>query len=149
MIFPASAEGHMSEFLDSFRETAKSSVLTITLQAVNAPRVLRTPRPATAAVRPATSLVIASLLASPVPVPVAAAARTATRLVHTVQSAQTHSLRKIPVRRGRTHCSQLPPERRRLRWWIRRSWWIRRWLWRRRRRPEDLLQLWWHWPHVS
>lgn len=62
-------------------------MLTITLQAVNARRVLRTPRPATAAVRPATSLVTASLPASPVVV--AAAARTATRFVHGVHLAQT------------------------------------------------------------
>lgn len=55
-------------------------MLTITLQAVNARRVLKTPRPATAAVRPVTSLVIASLLASPVAV--AVAAKTATRFVH-------------------------------------------------------------------
>lgn len=60
-------------------------MLTITSQAVNARRVLRTPRPATDAVRPATSLVTASLLASPV----AVAARTATRFVHTVHSGQT------------------------------------------------------------
>lgn len=65
-------------------DSAESSMLTITSQAVNARRVLRTPRPATAAVRPATSLVTASLLASPVAVAVAVAARTATRFVHTV-----------------------------------------------------------------
>lgn len=59
-------------------------MLTIALQAVNARRVLRTPRPATAAVRPATSLVTASPLASPV----AVVARTATRFVHAGQSAQ-------------------------------------------------------------
>lgn len=63
-------------------------MLTITLQAVNARRVLRTPRPATAAVRPATSLVTASLLASPVVV-VVAAARTATRFVHGLLPKQT------------------------------------------------------------
>lgn len=74
----------MSEFIGSFPVQAQSSMLTSPSQAVNARRVLRTPRPATAAVRPATSPVTASLLASPV----AVAARTATRCVHhTVQSA--------------------------------------------------------------
>jgi hypothetical protein len=58
-------------------------VLTIALQAVNALRVLRTPRPATVVVKLVTSLVIASLLASP-PVVVAAVARTATRFVHAI-----------------------------------------------------------------
>ena len=71
-------------------------MLTTPSQAVNARRVLRTPRPATAAVRPAISLVIASLLASLVAV--AVAARTATRFVHAVLLSPTGFANVFPVR---------------------------------------------------
>lgn len=72
----------MSEFIDLFPAGMPRAAADDHIQAVNARRVLRTPRPATAAVRPATSLVTASPPASPLVVVVAVAARIATRSVH-------------------------------------------------------------------